>query len=71
MIFSVGFVCAEDVNQTDSDLGVTDVDVISAGDRTYADLNNDIDTTKPEANLASNYTYNPGTDTIKRINIIQ
>ena len=69
MIFSVGFVCAEDVNQTDSDLGVTDVDVISAGDRTYADLNNDIDTTKPEANLAANYTYNPGTDTIKRINI--
>ncbi|WP_405296145.1 C1 family peptidase [Methanobrevibacter sp.] len=70
MIFSVGFVCAEDVNQTDSDLGVTDEDVISdAGAKTYADLNNDIDTSKLETNLAANYTYNAGTDTIKRINI--
>ncbi len=31
MIFSVGFASAEDVNQTDSDLGVTDSEVMSMG----------------------------------------
>ncbi|WP_405315654.1 hypothetical protein [Methanobrevibacter sp.] len=31
MIFFVGFAFAEDANQTDSDLGVTDSEVISEG----------------------------------------
>ena len=43
MIFSVGFAFAEDANQTDSDLGVTDNEVISEGQvKSYADLNTDL-----------------------------
>ena len=43
MIFSVGFAFAEDANQTDSDLGVTDGEVISDGQvKSYAELDTDL-----------------------------
>ena len=72
MIFSVGFVFAEDVNQTDANLrmpdgdSVTD-DVISVGEtKTYTNLSDDL---KTETNLTSDYAYNNETDKIDVIKI--
>jgi len=70
MIFSVGFAFAEDVNQTDSDLGVTDADVISDGTaKSYTDLNTDINK-DANVNLAADYIYNETNDKIKQVNIV-
>ena len=59
MIFSVGFVFAEDINQTNEDLEITDGDTVSAGEvKTYKDL---LDTVGDlRANLDSDYAFNQG-----------
>ena len=68
MIFSVGFVCAEDINQTGDNLEINDGDIISAGEvKTYDDLFKSIGDEK--ADLTADYTYNKESDTLKRINI--
>ncbi len=67
MIFSVGFVFAEDANQTDNSLEMTDGDVVSIGDvRTYADLTYQFKNTK--ADLITDYAFDEEND-VKRINI--
>ncbi len=68
MIFSVGFVFAEDVNQTDANLKTADSDVVvSAGEnKTYTNLADDIDTV---TNLTSDYAYNNESDMTKIIEI--
>ena len=49
MIFSVGFVFAEDTNQTSDNLEMTDGDVVSAGEvKTYANLLNDTGNSKTD-----------------------
>ena len=69
MIFSVGFAFAEDANQTDSDLGVTDGEVISEGPvKSYAELNTDLHKSA-DVSLTADYTYNETTDTIKQVEL--
>ena len=70
MIFSVGFAFAEDANQTDSDLGVTDGEVISEGPvKSYAELNTDLHK-GADVSLTADYTYNETTDTIKQVELV-
>ena len=70
MIFSVGFAFAEDINQTDSDLGVTDSDVISEGTvKSYTDLSADLNK-DTNVNLAADYIYNETSDNVKQVNIV-
>ncbi len=62
MIFSVGFVFAEDTNQTDDSLEMTDEDVVSLGEvRSYDDLLYQFKKTK--ADLISDYAFEEGKDT--------
>ena len=69
MIFSVGFAFAEDANQTDSDLGVTDGEVISDGQvKSYAELDTDLHKSA-DVSLTADYTYNETTDTIKQVEL--
>lgn len=70
LFFSVGFVCAEDVNQTDDvDLQLADSDHLSVQNvKSYNDLFDDIE--KPgDFNLTDDYTYNPKTDKYIRITV--
>ena len=59
MIVSVGFVSAEDVNQTDvDDLQAQDADIISAGDdQSYADLNDTIFKSGSDVDLTDDYKF--------------
>jgi predicted outer membrane repeat protein len=67
MIFSVGFVFAEDTNQTSDSLEMTDGDVVSADEvKTYADLFNDIESS---ANLTADYAFNMESDKYDRMKI--
>ena len=66
MIFSVGFVFAEDINQTNDNIEVADTDVISTQDvGTYADLSQKIEA---KTDLDKDYAFNEN-DTIKKIAI--
>lgn len=69
MIFSVGFAFAEDANQTDSGLGVSDGDVMSdVPVRSYTDLDAEIHKAS-EVNLTADYTYDETGDNIKQVNL--
>ena len=66
MIFSVGFVFSEDINQTNDNMEVADTDVISTQDvGTYTDLSQKIEA---KTNLDKDYAFNEN-DTIKKIAI--
>ena len=69
MIFSVGFAFAEDVNQTDSGLGVSDDNVISDVPlKSYTDLDTEIHKDS-EVNLTADYAYDETSDNIKQVNL--
>ena len=69
MIFSVGFAFAEDANQTDSDLGITDGEVISDVQvKSYNDLDAEMHK-DAYVNLTADYTYNEASDNIKQVNL--
>ncbi|WP_298522137.1 C1 family peptidase [uncultured Methanobrevibacter sp.] len=66
LAFSIGAVCAEDVNN--ATLDTTDSDVISAGDKTFTDLSNLINSsTSATIDIKDDYKFNSEKDTQKRI----
>ena len=70
LTLSVGVVCAEDSTQTIDSLGLTDLDLISTGEKTFTDLENEINSsTTGKINLNQDYKFNNETDNIKIIKI--
>ena len=70
MIFSVGFAFAEDANQTDSDLGVTDNEVISEGQvKSYTDLSTDLHN-GTEVSLTADYRYDGTNDNRTQVEFV-
>ena len=64
LIMGISAVSAEDVNQTDSSLEITDSNEISADGHTgsFADLSNAIESSDNELNINSDYKFNITTD---------
>ena len=76
LTFSIGFVSAEDINETSDTVETSDMDTISldtdsstTNGNTYTDLDDEIKKSKKSLELKNDYTYNNKTDKIKKIEI--